>query len=92
MSYVRNLRRRQNKKEQQHLNMLALLLGNFYEFLSKTPQPSTEEVREAFVSHNNRWKRYCTIHQLMNIDHMFVLNVQEAWKRHTNHQSQPSQR
>lgn len=84
MSYARNIRRRQRKEGQQHLNVLATLLGNFYEFLSKQPRPTDEEVREIFTSSNEKWKRYCTIHKLMNMDHLFVLNVQEAWKRHTN--------
>ena len=91
MSYERKIRRMQRKKEQQHLNMLAMLLGNFYEFLSKHPQPSNEELRATFISSDNKWKRYCTIHKLMNADHLFVLNVKEAWKRHTNQHSQSNQ-
>lgn len=84
MSYARNIRRRQRKEGQAHLNVLATLLGNFYEFLSKQPQPTDKEVRETFTSSNEKWKRYCKNHELMNIDHLFVLNVKEAWKRHTN--------
>lgn len=83
MSYARNLRRRQQREGQPHLMKLANLLGDFYEFLSKSPQPSDEEVRTEFTSSNNKWKMYCNIHNLMNADHLFMLNVQEAWKRHT---------
>lgn len=84
MSYARNIRRRQRREGQAHLNVLATLLGNFYEFLSKQPQPTDEEVRETFISSNEKWKRYCKNHELMNMDHLFVLNVKEAWERHTN--------
>lgn len=83
MSYARNIRRRQPKDGQKHLNMLATLLGEFYEFLSRKPQPTDDEVRSTFTSSNNKWKRYCKLHELMNADHLFVLNVREAWKRHT---------
>ena len=71
MSYARNIRRRQQREGQPHLMMLGSLLGDFYEFLSKQP------------SSNNKWKKYCEVHKLMNSDHLFVLNVQETWKRHT---------
>lgn len=83
MSYARNIRRRQQTENQKHSSMLAVLLGDFYEFLSRSPQPTDEEVRATFTSSNNRWKKYCRIHKLMNADHLFVLNVQEAWRRHT---------
>lgn len=83
MSYARNLRRRQQREGQPHLVMLANLLGMFYDFLSKSPQPTNDEVRAEFTSSNNKWKEYCKIHKLMNADHLFVLNVREAWKRHT---------
>lgn len=83
MSYARRLRRRQQRKGQPHLITLGHLLGDFYEFLSKFPQPTDEEVRHKFTSSNNKWKQYCQSHQLMNMSYIFVLNVQEAWKRHT---------
>lgn len=87
MSNARNIRRKCQREGQSHLAVLGALLGDFYEFLSKTPQPSNDEVRENFISSNNQWQRYCKIHQLTNMDHFFVLNVREAWKRHTK---QPS--
>lgn len=83
MSYARNIKRRQQREGQPHLMMLGSLLGDFYEFLSKQPQPTDNEVRSNFISSNNKWKKYCKVHKLMNSDHLFVLNVQEAWKRHT---------
>ena len=46
-------------------------------------QTTDNEVRSNFISSNNKWKKYCKVHKLMNSDHLFVLNVQEAWKRHT---------
>lgn len=83
MSEARRARRKQHKRETQHFNMLANLLGNFYEFLSKSPQPSDGEVRKAFTSYNDAWRRYCATNKLMNSYHLFNLNVSEAWKRHT---------
>ena len=43
MSYARNIRRRQQREGQPHLMMLGSLLGDFYEFLSKQPQPTDNE-------------------------------------------------
>lgn len=83
MSNARRIRRKQQRESQNHLAVLATLCGDYYEFLSQTPQPADNEVREQFISSNNKWKQYCNIHELMNVDHLFVLNVQEAWKRHT---------
>jgi hypothetical protein len=72
----------------QYLNVLATLLGEFYEYLSSQPQPSDDEVRKTFTHQDQRWKRYCKTHKLMNADHLFVLNVKEAWARHTIKQPQ----
>lgn len=83
MSYARNIRRRQQREGQPHLMMLGKLLLDFYDFLGKTPQPTDNEVREHFTSSNDKWHKYCRIHKLMNVDHLFVFNVREAWKRHT---------
>ena len=88
MSYARRIRRAKRKQKSKHFNTLALLLSNFYEFLSQSPQPSDDEVRIAFINGNTQWKQYCTIHKLMNMNHLFVLNVKEAWKRHTVEQPQ----
>lgn len=71
MSYARNIRRRQQREGQPHLMMLGSLLGDFYEFLSKQPQPTDNEVRSNFISSNNKWKKYCEVHKLMNSDHLF---------------------
>lgn len=83
MGYARAQRRRQKREAQPHLAFLATLLGGFYEFLGSSPQPSADEVRERFISTDNRWRKHCAIHKLMNANHLFMLNVQEAWKRHT---------
>ena len=82
MSYARNIRRRQQREGQPHLMVLGKLLGDFYEFLSKCPQPTDNEVRNNFISSNNKWKQYCNVHKLMNSDHLFVLNVQEIGRAH----------
>lgn len=83
MSEARRLRRQQQSQGQPHINKLATLLGDFYDFLSKTPQPSDAEVKECFTKSNNEWVGYCESNKLKNLNHLFVLNVQEAWKRHT---------
>lgn len=83
MSQARRMRRAQQRQNADHTSNLAVILGDFYDFLSRTPQPTDEEVRTYFVSCDNRWVRYCRVHKLMNVDHLFKLNVQEAWKRHT---------
>lgn len=83
MSYARAEKRRAVKAFEPHLNVLANLLGTFYEFLARTPQPSDNEVREQFASSDKQWKEYCLSHQLMNTNHLFVLNVRKAWERHT---------
>jgi hypothetical protein len=83
MTQQRRIKRRQEQNGQEHLAALASLCGEYYEFLSSTPRPSDNTVREQFTSTNNRWKKYCKIHKLMNVDHLFALNVREAWKRHT---------
>ena len=83
MSEARRIRRKHQKEGQNHLAVLGTLCGDYYEFLSKQPQPTNDEVRAEFISSNEKWQHYCKVHQLMNADHLFVLNVQEAWKRHT---------
>lgn len=84
MSCTRAEKRRAVKTYQPHLNVLATLLGTFYEFLASVPQPSDNEVREKFTSSDKQWKDYCLSHQLMNANHLFVLNVREAWKKHAS--------
>lgn len=83
MSNARRIRRKQQIESQSHWTALAALCGDYYEFLAQTPQPADNDVREQFTSSNNKWKQYCKTHELMNVDHLFVLNVREAWKRHT---------
>lgn len=83
MSEARRLRRKQQLQGQPYINKLATLLSSFYDFLSKTPQPSDREVREHFTTNNEEWVKYCESNKLINLNHLFVLNVQEAWKRHS---------
>ncbi len=80
----RQQRRKAQRKSQNHLDKLATLLGNFYDFLSSSPQPSTDEVRSRFQKDNNEWKQYCFTNKLMNANHLFITNVREAWTRHLN--------
>ena len=84
MLYNRHQRRKIQKASQGHLDKLATLLGNFYEFLGASPQPSDDEVRERFQKANDEWKRYCFTNKLMNATHLFTTNVREAWARHAN--------
>lgn len=87
MSKSRNIRRQKQRQQQSCYNVLATLLAEFYDYLGNTtPQPTDDEVRATFKNYNQKWKKYCRDHQLMNIDHLFVLNVGEWWKRHTVHQ------
>lgn len=83
MSKARRIKRKLQREEQLHLSVLATICGQFYEFLSSSPQPTDKEVRDSFSASNAKWKNYCQIHKLMNIDHLFELNVHEAWKRHS---------
>jgi hypothetical protein len=83
MSIARNMRRKHKAEHSQHLAKLANLLGDFYELLSSTPQPSDETIRSTFIKYNDNWQEYCRNHKLMNADHLFVFNVRQAWERHT---------
>ena len=82
MSRARNMRRAKAKSFQPHYTVLAVLLGDFYEMLSQTPQPSDGEVRAAFTAANSKWSDYCHSHKLMNMSQLFIDNVREAWARH----------
>lgn len=84
MSYARNQRRRQARMQQACTRTLAGLLGDFYEFLAGSPQPTDEEVRNLFITSDQKWRRYCHHHELMNMDNLFVTNVREAWRRHAS--------
>lgn len=83
MGIARNLRRKQIREGKPYLAYLGNLLGDFYEFLSMSPQPSDEEVRSRFIADDAKWRKYCSIHELMNANHLFALNVREAWNRHS---------
>lgn len=84
MSIARNQRRKKERVRTVTTQYLANLLASFYELLSTTPQPSDETVRSEFIKRDTAWKSYCNAHNLMNMSHLFTLNVKEAWERNTN--------
>ena len=73
--------RRKRRKLNLHMNVLGVLLSDFYQFLEKTPRPSDDEVRQTFTHCHKRWKKYCVTKGLseMMMDE-FKLQVSEAWK------------
>lgn len=80
MSAFRRSRRKQQTETAKHLAKLSDILGEFYTFLEKKPQPSDEEVRSEFIRQENRWKRYCVVHKLSGqASLMFNREVSEAW-------------
>ena len=85
MSKARNERR---KRQSKHTNVLAVHLSEFYEFLSSSPKPSDEAVRETFIRHRNAWRNYCASHKLTeSAKNLFVMNVEKAWKRNRDKQA-----
>lgn len=64
MSKARNERRKRQRDASKHTNVLAVHLSEFYEFLSSSPKPSDEAVRETFIRHRNAWHNYCASHKL----------------------------
>lgn len=89
MSKARNERRRRQRDAGEHTNVLAVHLSTFYEFLSSSPKPSDEAVRETFVRHRNAWYKYCASHQLTeSVKDLFTLNVEKAWKRNQDRQTE----
>ena len=87
MSYARRMRRAGNRAGAERQFTLAALLDSFYTFLGRDPQPSDEEVREAFMAADKKWQEYCRKNHMTSY-HLFKLNVAEAWNRH-KHPSDP---
>lgn len=88
MSKARNERRKRQRDAGKHTNVLAVHLSGFYEFLSSSPKPSDEAVRETFIRHRNAWYKYCASHKLTeSAKDLFVMNVEKAWKRNQNKQA-----
>lgn len=68
-------------KSKNYIEVLADLLGGFYEFLGEKVKPSDEEVRERFLKYKNSWFLYCDKQKLNNqIKDLFVLNIEKMWK------------
>lgn len=89
MSKARNERRKRKRDAAKHTNALAVHLSEFYGFLSSSPKPSDEAVRETFIRHRNAWYKYCASHQLTeSVKDLFTLNVEQAWKRNQDRQTE----
>ncbi|MDD6104111.1 MAG: hypothetical protein PUB73_05845 [Bacteroidales bacterium] len=77
---------RRERKAQARITMLAMnklgeLLEEFFAFLDKQPKPSDQEVRDEFIRQENRWKRYCVVHQLTDkATLMFNQEVAVQWR------------
>lgn len=68
-------------KSKNYIEVLADILGSFYEFLEEDAKPSDEEVRERFLNDKNSWFLYCNKQKLNNqIKDLFVLNIEKMWK------------
>ena len=77
MSETRRLKRKLNF----HMNALGILLSDFYQLLESTPKPSDQEVRETFISYDDRWKKYCVNKGLSKtIAEEFKRQVSEVWR------------
>ena len=89
MSKARNERRKRKRDAAKHTNALAVHLSEFYGFLSSSPKPSDEAVRETFIRPRNAWYKYCASHQLTeSVKDLFTLNVEKAWKRNQDRQTE----
>lgn len=77
---------RRERKAQARITMLAMnklgeLLEEYFTFLDRQPKPSDQEVRDEFIRQENRWKRYCTVHQLTDkATLMFNQEVAVQWR------------
>lgn len=77
-----SIKRRQRRASQIHFAFLADQLGRFYEFLSKMPQPSDEEVRSEFKQREHCWKQYCAKKQLSKTAYsLFNEQVAQLWRK-----------
>jgi len=57
-------------------------LGCFYEFLSKSPQPSDEDVRRKFKYLNDRWIQYCRRNKFTKEAELaFATQVHAVWEK-----------
>ena len=80
-SLARRMRRANKKSSERHLAVLGDFLGKFYTLLERTPKPSDDEVREAFVTYERRWKGYCKANKLTDeASSMFNREVSLSWQ------------
>lgn len=80
-SDARRLRKKQAKETVVAMYKLGTLLDEFFAFLDRQPKPADEEVRSEFIRQENRWKRYCSVHQLTdNATLMFNREVAVKWR------------
>lgn len=73
------------KRLDKHLEVLNDLLGRFYTFLERKPQPTDQEVRQAFLDYKRKWITYCRKYELTSqIESLFIKEVALTWeKRYT---------
>ncbi len=80
-SHARRVRKAQAKVTALALNKLGELLTEFFAFLDQQPKPEDQEVRDEFIRQENRWKRYCKVHQLTDkATLMFNQEVAFKWR------------
>ena len=77
-----SINRRKSRAVQAHMAVLADMLGRFYEFLARRPQPTDGEVRAEFIQRDHSWKQYCAKKQLnKSASSMFNTQVALLWRR-----------
>lgn len=77
-----SIKRRQKRAIESHGAVLADMLGRFYEFLAKRPQPSDQEVRAEFIQRDHSWRSYCAKKQMnKSANSLFTEQVAQLWKR-----------
>ena len=78
----RSQRRSEQRLAEAHNKVLADLLGKFFNFLNRKPQPSTEEVRSEFQKSEMTWKMYCMQHHLgIKTSLLFNARVSYEWEQ-----------
>lgn len=93
MSNARRIKREKARIMQTHFNVFGSILMGFYEFLEQKPKPSDEEVRNEFITREQRWKQYCKSHKLTEeASLLFNKEVSISWeKRYTKKAESASQ-
>lgn len=89
MGNGRSIKRQVNppQKANSSVQVLANILGDFYEFLSAKEKPSNEAVRERFLKDQNDWVEYCTANKLTEESkELFKINVNAMWEKRKSKQ------